>query len=66
VREGDLVVTSGLGGTYPAGLLVGQVAEVAQEEPSRLFSQVRLRPAVAFDRVRHVLIIRDFTPLAFP
>jgi len=66
VREGELVVTSGLGGTYPAGLLVGQVTKVAQEEPSRLFSQVRLRPAVAFDRVRHVLVIQDFTPLAFP
>jgi rod shape-determining protein MreC len=65
-KEGDLVVTSGLGGSYPAGLLIGQVTEVSQEEASHIFLQVRLRPAVDFDRLRHLLIIRDFTPLAFP
>ena len=43
---GDLVMTSGLGGYYPAGLVIGSVAEVQQDD-SGATSHAILDPAVA-------------------
>jgi rod shape-determining protein MreC len=56
VAVGDPVVTSGLDGIYPKGLLVGRVRSVAI--PSGLFKDVLVTPAVAFDRMEEVLILR--------
>ena len=58
---GDLVVTSGLGGYYPAGLVIGSVAEVQQDD-SGATSYAILEPAVAFDALEEVFVIRSFDP----
>ena len=47
---GDLVVTSGLGGFYPAGLVIGSVAEV-QVDDSGATSQGVFAPAAVFDEL---------------
>ena len=47
----DVVVTSGLGGIFPKGLSVGQVANVT-EAPGELFKQVEVSPAVDFSKLR--------------
>ncbi|MBE7010371.1 MAG: rod shape-determining protein MreC [Ruminococcaceae bacterium] len=53
---GDAVVTSGLGGVYPAGLLIGTVAEIKSD--SLGYSQYAvIDTAVDFERVREVLVI---------
>jgi rod shape-determining protein MreC len=57
VEVGDEVVTSGLDGIYPKGLLVGRVRSVAPA--SGLFKDVLVTPAVAFDRMEEVLILRS-------
>lgn len=57
VAVGDPVVTSGLDSIYPKGLLVGHVRSVAM--PSGLFKDVLVTPAVAFDRMEEVLILRQ-------
>jgi rod shape-determining protein MreC len=56
VALGDPVVTSGLDGIYPKDLLVGHVRSVAP--PNGLFKDVLVAPAVAFDRMEEVLILR--------
>jgi rod shape-determining protein MreC len=56
VGVGDPVVTSGLDGIYPKGLLVGRVRSVAP--PNGLFKDVLVAPAVAFDQMEEVLILR--------
>lgn len=63
VATGDLVVTSGLDGIYPKGLVVGHVIRVAIG--SGLFQDVHVRPSVAFDRLEEVLVLRprQATPL---
>jgi rod shape-determining protein MreC len=58
---GDLVVTSGLGGFYPAGLVIGSVAEVQQDD-SGATSYAILTPAVDFDGLSEVFVIRSFDP----
>lgn len=55
VEVGDRVVTAGIDGVYPAGLLIGTVAEVAPGE--ELFHRIRLEPAVDFSRLDHVFLL---------
>lgn len=58
---GDLVTTSGLGGYYPAGLVIGSVAEVQQDD-SGATSYAILEPAANFDALTEVFVIRSFDP----
>lgn len=60
VREGDTVVSSGLGGAggiYPKGIPIGTVVRVADDE-SGATRQVSVRPQVLFDRLEEVTIVR--------
>ncbi len=57
VREGDEVVTSGLGGTYPEGLLVGVVSEAGAGRDG-LFRPVSVRPAADLGRLRYVWVVK--------
>lgn len=56
LRQGDLVVTSGLGGRFPAGYPVALVQSVDRQE-GQMFAQVLVRPLAALDRGREVLLI---------
>lgn len=58
---GDLVVTSGLGGYYPAGLVIGSVTEVQQDD-SGATSYAILAPAADFNALEEVFVIRSFDP----
>jgi rod shape-determining protein MreC len=56
VREGDLLVTSGLGGTFPAGYPVGSISAV-EGDSGQPFLNVSAEPAAALNRIREVLLI---------
>jgi rod shape-determining protein MreC len=56
IRAGDLLVTSGLGGSFPAGYPVAVVEEVVRI-PQEPFASVTARPATALDQVREVMLI---------
>ena len=56
VIEGDLLVTSGLGGTFPPGYPVGTIAEVTSEAGER-FLRIIATPAARLNRIREVLLI---------
>jgi len=62
INEGDIVLTSGLGGNLPKGLVVGQITAVEQQD-SDLFQQATVRPTVDFDRLEKVLVIAAFEPV---
>ncbi|NIM31733.1 MAG: rod shape-determining protein MreC, partial [Pseudomonas stutzeri] len=51
VREGDLLVTSGLGGTFPAGYPVGSVSQV-RSDSGQPFLEVSAEPTAALNRIR--------------
>jgi rod shape-determining protein MreC len=57
VREGDLLVTSGLGERFPGGYPVALVSAIDREE-GRTFVHVEAEPLAALDRGREVLLIR--------
>lgn len=56
VQSGQSVVTSGLAGIYPSGLMIGTVAEV-QESENALFKEARLNPAADFDHLEIVFVV---------
>jgi len=56
VREGDLIVTSGLGDRFPGGYPVARVTAIDREE-GLTFAQVTAAPMAALDRGREVLLI---------
>jgi rod shape-determining protein MreC len=56
IEEGDLLVSSGLGGVFPAGYPVGRVTEV-RLRPDKNFSEIFAEPASALDRDREVLLV---------
>ncbi len=56
IREGDLLVTSGLGGIYPDGYPVAIVTEVGFSD-TQAFAAVKAKPLVNFDTMRYVLML---------
>ncbi|MCJ0826820.1 rod shape-determining protein MreC [Luteimonas sp. 50] len=65
VKVGDAIVTSGLGGRFPAGFPVGTVAAL-QPDDSRAFLVGDLQPAAQLDRGRDVLLLRQQAAPAAP
>ena len=58
IRTHDTIVTSGLDGIFPRGLLVGNVSGVHREGPG-LFLAVQLAPAVSFRELEQVLVVTN-------
>jgi rod shape-determining protein MreC len=65
VKPGDSVVTSGMDGIFPRGLLVGQITSVSQEGPG-LFLNIDIRPAADFQKLEQVLILTQKPPQLAP
>ncbi|MFZ2398286.1 MAG: rod shape-determining protein MreC [Smithella sp.] len=56
VQEGDVIVSSGMGGVFPKGLLIGQVSHVDRLEAS-LFLKINVAPFVDFSKLEEVLVL---------
>ena len=56
VKEGDELLTSGLGGVFPRGERVGRVRRIRKAR-SGLYQEVEVEPAVDFSRLRHVIVV---------
>jgi rod shape-determining protein MreC len=56
VIKGDMLVTSGLGGGFPAGYPVGTVVEV-KRDPAQSLADVEVKPAAALDRSSELLFV---------
>jgi len=59
ITEGDLVLTSGLGGTYPPEILIGQIESINSTE-GELFQTASVQPSVDFNNLQAVLVITNF------
>jgi rod shape-determining protein MreC len=59
VREGDLVVSSGIDGVYPPGFVIGSVELVDRGPVS--YREIRIRPAVDVTQVGQVLVVTSPT-----
>lgn len=56
IEEGDLLVSSGLGGRFPVGYPVAVVSKVVRD-PGRAFAIVAASPVAELDKSRHVLLV---------
>jgi rod shape-determining protein MreC len=56
IQTGDRLVTSGIDGTYPAGLAVAQVVSV-ERETGQMFARVTCRPLAGVEKSPHVLVL---------
>jgi len=56
VEKGDFVLTSGLGGVFPKGLMVGSVLEITNSRRG-MFQKIEIEPAVDFSQLEHLIII---------
>ena len=64
LSQGELVLTSGLGGKYPADIPVGNVLSIHHRDYD-LFQQATVQSSVEFDQLTIVLVITNFRPLIF-
>jgi rod shape-determining protein MreC len=55
--KGDIVISSGLGGLIPKGIIIGEIAE-ANKESYELMQYAIIRPAVDFLKLERVFVIK--------
>ena len=61
IQNGDLFVTSGIDGTYPAGLVVARVTGV-EKNAAYVFAKITAKPAAGVDNHRFVRILTAQRP----
>lgn len=62
VAVGEVILTSGTGGNYPKGLVIGQIVEVIQND-TIAFQQAIVQPSVDFAQIETVLVLTSFEPI---
>lgn len=62
VNPGNLILTSGLGGNYPANIIIGQITSVRSLE-NDLFQSASVQSLTDFDDLNIVLVIINFDPV---
>jgi rod shape-determining protein MreC len=65
LKIGDRLVTSGLGGHFPAGFPVGTVREISNDA-SGMFAAAKVTPSAALDRSGEVLILHEVVDAVGP
>lgn len=63
VAVGDVILSSGSGGVYPYGFVIGTVTEITHDENTRTLSAI-IEPAVNPDTVTRVMIVGKMTKAA--
>ncbi len=59
--SGSMVVTAGVGGTYPKGLLIGTLTSEVLAEDNGIEGYAYVTPAVSVDTVTNVSVVTGFT-----
>ena len=57
IEPGDLLVTSGIDGTYPAGLAVAQVTAI-ERDTGQMFARISAKPLAGVDHSTHLVVLR--------
>jgi rod shape-determining protein MreC len=61
VKEGDFVLTSGIGGSYPPGIVIGRVSTVRKTEQD-LFQEVNVDHLASLSDLENVMVLTSFDP----
>jgi len=60
IVKGDVVISSGIGGIVPKGIVIGEVVEV-KKESDNLMKYAIVKPAVDFNKLEYVFVIKNYT-----
>ena len=63
LNSGDSIVTSGIGGTFPGKILIGNVIEI-KPEAHGISQYAVIEPAVNFDELKNVFVVTGFAASA--
>lgn len=58
LNKGDQIITSGIGGRIPRGMLVGKVSEISQSS-DRLFQKAALISPIKFSKLEFVFVVKN-------
>jgi len=61
VRAGDVVLTSGMGGVYPKGILIGEVTKV-RRQPNTLSPVISIQPSAQLGELEEVIVLVGAAP----
>ena len=56
VGEGDIVISSGAGGTYPKGIVIGKVRSV-EKDSSKLYYRIQVEPISSISSCEEVMVL---------
>jgi rod shape-determining protein MreC len=56
IKEGDMLISSGLGNVFPRGYPIGTITSIVRDE-GQPFAQVKARPSAKLDRIRYLLLL---------
>ncbi len=59
---GDVIVTNGMGGIFPKGIVVGTVIEVSRQSADTQAGNAILQPAADFRHIEEVMVLTDASP----
>lgn len=59
IKPGDSVITSGLGGIFPKGILIGTVLKAQLNPQTGMYQDAEIKPAVDFRRLEEVVVILE-------
>ena len=62
VTPGEVVLTSGIGGVFPKGLIVGEVSEFSSPA-NALYPVIKVRPTAKLEGIEEVLVLTGPTPV---
>lgn len=65
VIKGDVIITSGYGGVYPKGLVIGSIKQVS-DDGNQVNLDAEIEPAVDFGHLEEVFVITDFIQKTAP
>jgi len=57
IEKGQIVVSSGVAGYFPSGLLIGEIEEIISSEVN-ISQRARIKPAAVFGRIDKVFVIK--------
>jgi rod shape-determining protein MreC len=59
IRQGETVITSGLGGVFPKSILIGTVVSAHVNSQTGMYQDVDIKPAVDFRKLEEVIVILE-------
>lgn len=65
VNNGDFVITSGIGGGYPPGIVIGRVSDVVKASQD-LFQRVSVDHLASLEKLDQVMVLTSFEPKPIP